>query len=171
MAKPHEIYTYEYVNHPYAAVRDALKADPQRIFERATQSAAGRASSLAANLKVQIGSIEVGTNVTIEVHAVEEAEQTSAARGAVGRDPVMRVDLSWKAAQAAALFPAMQASLSVYPLSPEETQLELHGLYRPPLGALGSAIDTLALHRIADASVHRFVRDVAEYLRAQLSSG
>ena len=30
----------------------------------------------------------------------------------------------------------MDAVLSVYPLSPDETQLDLHGRYHPPLGTL-----------------------------------
>ena len=80
------------------------------------------------------------------------------------------VTLRWKAARAAALFPSMEAELVVYPLSKDETQLELHGLYRPPLGAIGSALDSLVGHRIADASVHRFVTDVASLLRSELAT-
>lgn len=146
-----------------------MKDDPGQFFQRATKGAATRASSVAASLKVQLGGIEVGTDVSFEVKGVEEGEQSSTGRGAAGRDPVTRIDITWKAAKAAAIFPAMEASLSIYPLSPEETQLELHGLYRPPLGILGSAIDTLALHRVADASVHRFVQEVASLLREELA--
>jgi hypothetical protein len=51
----------------------------------------------------------------------------------------------------------MEAELVVYPLSKSETQLELQGRCSPPLGALGGALDSLVGHRIADASVHRFV--------------
>jgi hypothetical protein len=76
--------------------------------------------------------------------------------------------LRWKAARAPALFPAMQAELFVYPLSTTETQLDLQGHYRPPLGAIGGAIDSLVLHRIAEASVHRFVHEVAKFLRSDL---
>ena len=34
----------------------------------------------------------------------------------------------------------------------------------PPFGAVGAAIDGLALHRVAEASVLRFVSDIARYL-------
>jgi hypothetical protein len=64
----------------------------------------------------------------------------------------------------------MEAELIVYPLSKEETQLELHGRYTPPLGAVGSALDSLIGHRVADASVHRFVTDVASLLRTELAA-
>jgi hypothetical protein len=39
----------------------------------------------------------------------------------------------------------------------------------PPLGGVGSALDSLIGHRIADASVHRFVTDVASLLRGELA--
>jgi hypothetical protein len=62
----------------------------------------------------------------------------------------------------------MRAELSVYPLTATETQLDFAGRYEPPLGALGSAMDAMVGHRIAEASVHRFLQDVAAYLRREL---
>jgi hypothetical protein len=53
-------------------------------------------------------------------------------------------------------------------LSSEETQLDLHGFYLAPFGVLGGAFDALAGHRVAEASVRRFVEDVARYLREDL---
>jgi hypothetical protein len=41
--------------------------------------------------------------------------------------------------------------------------------YTPPLGTIGSALDSLIGHRVADASVHRFVTDVASLLRGELA--
>ena len=165
MAKPHELRCYDYVNRSYVVVRDALRADLGGIFERATKSATGRAHALAANLKVDLGALEVGTDVVIEVLGVEERDE-----GPAGRTPTTFIDLRWNAARAAALFPSMQAQLIVYPLSRDETQIELHGRYVPPLGGVGSALDSLIGHRIADASVHRFVTDVASLLRSELAA-
>ena len=164
MSQSHELRCYDYVNRPYAMVRDALRADLGGVFERATKSAAGRAHALAANLKVELGGIEVGTDVAIEVAAVDER-----ADGPAGHVPTTVIRLKWKAARAAALFPAMDAELLVYALARDETQLELHGRYAPPLGAVGGALDSLVGHRIADASVHRFVTDVASLLREELA--
>lgn len=90
--------------------------------------------------------------------------------GPFGRTPTTYVRLRWKAAHAAALFPSMDAGIVVYPLSRHETQLELRGRYSPPLGPVGGALDSLVGHRIADASVHRFVTDIATFLRGELAT-
>jgi hypothetical protein len=163
MPQPHELRCYDYVNRPYGVVRDALRTDLGGIVERATKSATGRAHALAATLKVEVGALEIGTDIVIEVLGVEERDE-----GPVGRTRTTFIKLRWKAARAAALFPSMEAELVVYPLSKDETQLELHGLYSPPLGVIGGALDSLFGHRIADASVHRFVTDVASLLRGGL---
>jgi hypothetical protein len=63
----------------------------------------------------------------------------------------------------------MKAELAVYPLTATETQLDLSGNYDPPFGALGSVIDAVLMHRIAEASVHQFIKDIAVYLRAELA--
>ena len=164
MSAPHRLHCYDYVNHPYAAVRDAMRADTGGIFQRATTTAAGRAQALAASLKVGVGALEIGTDVVIEVLGVEERDE-----GPAGRTPTTIIPLRWSAARAAALFPSMVAELLIYPLSRDETQIELDGRYTPPLGALGGALDSLIGHRVADASVHRFVTDVASLLRAELA--
>jgi len=65
----------------------------------------------------------------------------------------------------------MKAELAVYPLTPTETQLDFAGRYEPPLGLLGEAMNSIAGHRIAEASVHRFLVDVAEHLRSKLAAG
>ena len=49
-----------------------------------------------------------------------------------------------------------------------ETQLDFEGDYEPPLGLIGNAVDSVIGHRIAEASVHRFVTDVATHLRDSL---
>ena len=63
----------------------------------------------------------------------------------------------------------MKAELSVYPLTATETQLDFSGIYEPPLGAVGKALNAVAGHRIAESSVHRFISDVAAYLRQALA--
>jgi hypothetical protein len=62
----------------------------------------------------------------------------------------------------------MKAGLSIYPITATETQLDFAGRYKPPLGPLGKAMNAMVGHRIAEASVQRFVSDVAEYLRKAL---
>lgn len=162
MGKGREIRCYEYVNHPYTVVRDALSKDAASVFQVATKGAASRATSIAAELRVNVGLIEVAKEITIDIRGIEQEVS--------GSTPVTRLHLEWQATDSPHLFPLMNAQLSVYPLTPTETQLDFAGLYKPPAGAIGGAIDSVVGHRIAEVSVHRFVADVATYLRSELTS-
>jgi hypothetical protein len=84
-------------------------------------------------------------------------------------DEATKLILEWQSAKAPRWFPLMQAELSLYPLTSTETQLDFSGHYQPPLGVLGTAIDAAVGHRIAEAAVHRFMSDVADYLRRTLA--
>ena len=112
-----------------------------------------------------MGPLEIGTDVVIEVLGIEERQE-----GPAGHTPTSVVRLRWSSARAASLFPAMEAELAIYPLSRDETQIELRGRYRPPFGPVGGALDSLVGHRVAEASVHRFVTDVATQLRAEVTT-
>src|SRR3954466_3955422 len=146
MSEPRELRCYRYVTVPYERLRDGLRQDAAGIFQRATASAAARARELVATLRVGVGSIEIGADIKLEIRAVHERQS------ALG-DCRTEMELAWTAAGAAALFPSMQATLSLYALSPTESQIALHGRYRPPLGVVGNALDALVGHRVAEASV------------------
>ena len=163
MSSGREIRCYDYVNHSYEQVRDALAGDTLAVFQAATNTAAMRARSVASQLRADIGGIGVEADIKISVHKVEE----KASEGMAG--PSTRLALEWEAATMPRLFPFMKAELSIYPLTTTETQLDFLGAYEPPLGALGKAMNAIAGHRIAEASVHRFVSDVAGYLRKALA--
>jgi hypothetical protein len=162
MAKGNEIHCYDYVNHPYQEVRDALTSDAKSVFSHATRSASVRARSVASELRVNFIGIELATDVLISVKSSEEKPRETSS-------PVKTVlQLEWEAAKAPHLFPFMRAELSIYPLTATETQLDFLGRYEPPLGKLGAVMDALVGHRVAEASVHRLLQDVAGHLRATL---
>jgi hypothetical protein len=156
-----ELRCYDYVNRSYAVVREALLADPIGIFLRATRGASSRAEVVAASLRTSIGPIEVGADIAIQVAEVTELTSPFGT-------PMTSLRLEWQAVRGPGLFPSMNATLSIYALSATETQLDLHGLYRPPLGFFGTAVDALVGYRVAEATVLRFVQEIAEYLRASL---
>jgi hypothetical protein len=162
MSKGREIRCYDYVNHPYQKVRDALCHDPAAVFQAATAGAASRAESVAANLRVNIAGIEVGKEIAITVGNISE-------EGVTTTSPKTTIPLQWEAAESPRLFPLMKAELTIYPLTGTETQLDLDGMYDPPAGALGGVIDSVVGHRIAESTVHRFIADVAAYLRKELA--
>jgi len=163
MTTGREIRSYDYVNHPYERVRDALKQNAVAVFQAATKAAASRAQSVASELHVDFAGMSVKTDIHISVRSVEEKVVDLAST------PLLRLQLEWEAATAPRLFPFMQAELTVYPLTSTETQLDFFGLYQPPFGAVGKTVNAIALYRIADASVHRFVDEVSAYLRETLT--
>ena len=163
MPEPRTIRRYDYVNHPYERVRDALRADAAAVFRAATSSASTRAGDIAAALRVNIAGLEIGKEIVIELGKIDEK------RSPARRTMELRLELKWQAAKAPRLFPLMKAVLSVYALTATETQLDLLGHYRPPLGVLGKAIDKIVGHRIAEASVHQFLGDVAAHLRRTIT--
>ena len=157
------IRVYDYVNHPYDKVRAAIDSDANEVFRNATKVAALRAKSVASELHVNIAGIEVGADIEITVKSIEETQTT------VTAPETTRIELEWEAAKMPRLFPFMKAELAIYPLTSTETQLDLRGNYEPPLGIVGSVIDAAVGNRIAEASVHQFISDVAAYLRNELS--
>jgi hypothetical protein len=160
MSKRNEIRCYDYVNHPYERVRDALKQGAVTVFQSATRSAAHRARSIAAELHLDVGGIGIKADIKISVRDVEEKVLST---------PTTRLLLEWEAATMPRLFPLMKGELSVYPLTSTETQLDFLGVYKPPFGAVGKTVNAAVGHRIAEVSVHRFVSEVAGYLRQALA--
>jgi hypothetical protein len=158
-----EIRCYDYVNQPYERVRDVLQQDAVTIFQSATKSAASRAQSVATELHVEFGGIGIQADVKVSVHNVEQKVDTIPS-------PATILRLEWQATTMPGFFPLMKAELAIYPLTATETQLDFFGHYKPPFGALGEAINAIVGYRIAELSVHRFLSDVAGYLRQTVGS-
>ena len=163
MGKAKTIRVYDYINHPYKAVRGKLTAEALEVFRNATKIAALRAKSVASQLHVNFAGIEVGTDISIFVKSIEDQPKN------ITTPPITLIKLEWEAANMPRLFPFMKAELSVYPLTATETQLDLSGNYEPPFAVFGSAIDSVLGHRIAEAAVHQFIKDITFYLRTELS--
>jgi hypothetical protein len=162
MSKGSEIHCYDYVNHPYEQVRGALSKDAPAVFQSATKAAAARAQSIASQLRIDMGGIGIEAEIRVSVKNIEVKDREAMS------GPATRLQLEWEAVRMPGLFPLMKADLYIYPLTATETQLDFKGLYEPPLGPLGKAVNAMVGHRIAEVSVHRFVSDVAEYLRKTL---
>lgn len=158
-----EIRCYDYVNHRYEQVRDALRDNALTVFQSATKAAVSRVESVFAELHVDAGGVGIKADIKVRIKSVEERKDTTPA-------PSTHLLLEWEAATMPGLFPIMDAELSVYPLTATETQLDFLGKYKPPLGSVGKALDAMVGYRIAEASVHRFVDDIGQYLRQTLAS-
>ena len=165
MSKGREIRAFDYVNQPYARVSETVQKDALAIFKRATKVAEDRSRNVVASLSVKLGGFEVSKDIRIELGEVEEEVQSEHSELA----RATRIPIEWRASDRPGLFPAMKGFIRIYPLTFTETQVELVGNYDPPMGLVGSAVDAVVGHRVAEASVHGFVRAVVEKLRHELA--
>jgi hypothetical protein len=81
-----------------------------------------------------------------------------------------RIPVRWEATDSA-LFPTMDADLSIVALGDDRTKLVLQGNYQPPLGAVGATLDRFLLHHLAESSVKHFVDRVADAVSAVVAAG
>jgi hypothetical protein len=65
------------------------------------------------------------------------------------------------------LFPVMDADIRLVRAGERACVLTMSGVYRPPLGALGQALDRAILHRVAAATVRNFLGQVAARIADQ----
>ena len=71
------------------------------------------------------------------------------------------VAIRWEATgPGGALFPALDADLTLTPAGDQATMLAVSGAYRPPLGGLGAGLDRVLLHRVAQASIRAFAHQI-----------
>jgi hypothetical protein len=59
------------------------------------------------------------------------------------------------------LFPALDADITLTPAGEGASLLTLDGAYRPPLGALGAALDSMILHRVATSTARSLLSQIA----------
>jgi len=161
MTHPRHLNCYDYATVDYDRVREILGVDASGLFHRATVAAARRVEEIVSTLHVSVGPIDVAADVKIDIRRVVHNVTALGDRSTL-------VELSWTAARSAKLFPVMDAMLTVYPLSRAETQLDLVGYYHPPLGVVGNVIDAVVGHRLARASVLRFVQEVARQIESEV---
>ena len=73
--------------------------------------------------------------------------------------------LRWEATGAGGkVFPVLDADLTLVDFGARGTLVALAGVYRPPLGVLGQALDRAGLHRVAVATIRGFLTRVAAEL-------
>jgi len=150
---------YGYVGRPYEQVRTLLGRDPVGLFQKATSSGATRARQLYVALRA-------GDGITMEVDVNVHIDRTREGQPVDGQPDLTCtcLELSWKSATKPSLFPQMQATLSAWPVTASETQIVLEGRYEPPMGPIGAAVNYAVGHRIAEASVHRFLDEVIDQI-------
>ena len=145
------VYYYTHIGAPCDESAERLAGDPARWLPLpAEQDGAGwhvllhAEGALPASLATRSANVTVGESIF------------SGQR--------LLVPLAWQAAERGTLFPVLQADLGLEALDDTGCHLSLMGTYRPPLSVVGGAADALHGHRVAEATVRRFVLDVASRL-------
>jgi hypothetical protein len=70
---------------------------------------------------------------------------------------MVSLSLTWEPLGLEGLLPRLEADLELGSLGGDRTQLAISARYRPPLGALGRAVDRVLLHRVAEATLKDFL--------------
>jgi hypothetical protein len=125
---------------------------------------------------------ESGALITTSEDSYSRETGTLARVGAIGLSKLVRVQvrelarteesagiaLRWEAiGPGGGLFPVLDADVRLTPAGEHVTLLSMAGSYRPPLGSLGKALDQAILHRVAAATIRRFVAQVAARIGGQ----
>ena len=69
--------------------------------------------------------------------------------------------LRWEATGSkGALFPVLDADITLTQAGEQATVLAVSGAYRPPLGSLGAGLDRAIMHLVAEATIRAFTRQI-----------
>ncbi|MBV8529028.1 MAG: hypothetical protein JOZ75_11990 [Candidatus Dormibacteraeota bacterium] len=148
------VHDFTYIHVPAGVVRAHLVEGPRAWLDSLATQAAAAGDALSLRLGPH------GQHSTLSKHIAVEIGQ------AVPRDGAVVVPLTWHATGAPALFPVFSGDIELAAIGGAETQLSIWGRYDPPLGAFGEALDRFGLHRVAEASVRAFLRDLAQSIEA-----
>ena len=108
----------------------------------------------------RVGAIGLFKLVRVQVRELARTEKSAG------------IALRWEATgPGGGLFPVLDADVRLTPAGEHVTLLSMAGSYRPPLGALGRALDQAILHRVAAATIRRFVAQVAARIGGGQSGG
>ena len=135
------------IDAPYESVRDAMR-------DRANWTLTGDDTPTAV-LVAHVGGTAINRDIEVEIVAFDEPAGATA-----GAHLLFRGDAS----KHADLFPHLEARLDAVPITEERTALFLVSTYKPPLGVVGGAMDSLGLHRFAEESLHAMFEAMADRL-------
>ena len=151
------VHHHAYVGRPYDDICDDLETHGTERIGQATVDAAGFAADLAGYLEKQLGFFDRDERVHVELGAMERD------------DHGMVVALEWQADDTKRLLPNVEATLHVTPLisngSGATSEITLRGRYSPPKTRHRGLIEHALARRLVDATLHTFLRHLADALR------
>jgi hypothetical protein len=153
-----EIRHYAHVDRDFGQVRSYLAATPDRLLSE--HRPAHDDGGLRTGLHVQRAGLDLSRDVRVVLGDLELSTRS------------IRVPLRWEDARRPGLFPVLDATLEIVPVTAghyRATQIGFVGRYQPPLGRLGAVADSVAGHRLVLESVEGFVESLATRLEHELA--
>jgi hypothetical protein len=135
---------------PVARVEQALVGSPAGWLAAVAGEAQRRGNGLLG--EVGVGPLGARLRRQVRIRLGEPVRFTS----------MTSLPLAWEPVDLEGLLPRLDANLELGALGPDRTQLAISARYRPPLGAVGQAIDRVLLHRVAEATVKDFLDRVGQ---------
>jgi hypothetical protein len=162
MSDSKKVSDLAFIDRSFEPVKALLRSNALDVLKAATLSAAARARDIGATLHIDVGPVDIAVDVRIYLDRIIDEPPVA------GLLDITKADFHWEAARNRRFFPLMRAQISVWAISPKETLIAFEGEYVPPLGIAGSAIDAVLGHRVAQATVHRFLEDVVGQIQSRL---
>jgi hypothetical protein len=152
----HDLVAYAYVEAPFDTITALLAGDPTAVLQRATTEAASAAKPLARTMGVELAGHAVAETVTVMPGRFRPTGLTTCT-----------MTLTWEVPSGRLLFPHLTAELEVCAvvLDPPLVQVTVRATYEPPAAVLQAGADRMMLKHLAEATLHRFVHEVADGIR------
>jgi hypothetical protein len=80
------------------------------------------------------------------------------------KDSSVIIPMRWEPVAFERLLPVLDADIELLSLGAEHCRLSMSGRYQVPLAQLGATLDRLAMHRVAESAVRRFLSEIADAL-------
>jgi hypothetical protein len=141
------------IDTPYAVVRGRLHDDAAAVLGDRVDEAGRAVATVAAEFHGR----HLEREIAVEVVAHEAPEGS-----ATGSHLLLRAE----ALEHPERYPMLEARFDALPLGEDRTALFFIATYSPPLGWIGGAADTVALHRYAEVSLQRYFDGAAGRLSA-----
>ena len=147
MRRSQYVHLYEAVSLPFDRARTVLsdRSIPSLESDEPVRIPAFHEGDLSLELEV------AGFHLEKEAHF-----EVSDYVDIPGHLPLGRVQLRWIPADGSPLVPPIAAELEIEPIDEERTMVSLLANYEPPLGRIGTLMDRVAMHRIADTALKRY---------------
>lgn len=132
----------------------------RRLSHALVESFAQEAMDHGHTVLAEVGSSRWGLRKQVQIELGDPVEMPSRTW----------LPLTWKPTGPERFFPVLEGELEAAPLGNAVTQIGLSARYKPPFGLVGTTLDRMFLHRVAEATVQDFVQRVAGAIESTAST-